>query len=108
MQPDPPVFSYTFAPLAPSSVGRRWRWQLFLGDRLLAGGWQFGERRAVLALRAAASRVTHELAGVHALRPGQTQVDGAFSPGMRVTVRCGAFVCLLEPRALDLRAADAA
>ena len=108
MHEAPPVFSYTFAPLPPSAVGRRWRWQLFLGERLLAGGWQLGERRALGALRTAASRATHELAGVRALRPDRNEVAGTFMAGMRVTVRCGAFACVLDPRDLELTTATAA
>ena len=107
VQTEPPVFTYTFAAMPPSAVGRRWRWQLFLGNRLLAGGWQFGERRALGALRTAASRVTHELAGVRALRPDQTEVDGIFVPGGRVDLRCGAFACVLAPHGVELEA-DAA
>jgi hypothetical protein len=108
VQTDPPVFTYTFVAMPPSAVGRRWRWQLFLGDRLLAGGWQLGERRALGALRTAASRATHELAGVKALRPDLTEVEGVFRAGARATVRCGAFAYVLEPRELEPRAARAA
>lgn len=95
---DPPVFGYTLTPLPPSALGRRWRWQLFHGERLLAGGWQLGERRALRSLRTAASRAVHELAGVHALHPERTHVEGAFVPGSRVRVGCGALACVLAPR----------
>ena len=102
---DPPVFAYTVLPMPPSPIGRRWRWQLFLGERLLAGGWQFSERGALRSLRTAASRAVHQLAGVLALRPDLTHVDGAFVPGGRVVVECGALACVLAPRADELSAA---
>ncbi len=102
---DPPVFAYTVVPMPPSPVGRRWRWQLFLGERLLAGGWQFSERGALRALRTAASRAAHQLAGVHALRPDRTHVEGRFLPGARVEVQCGALTCVLAPRLDELTAA---
>ena len=102
---DPPVFAYTLLPMPPSPVGRRWRWQLFLGERLLAGGWQFSERGALRSLRTAASRSAHQLAGVHALRPDRTTVRGVFVPGGRVVVECGGLACILAPREDELIAA---
>lgn len=106
---DPPVFTYTVLPMPPSVVGRRWRWQLFLGERLLAGGWQLGgERRALRALSIAATRAAHELAGVRVLRPERAEIEGKFVPGARVRVGSGAFACVLAPREDDVGAATAA
>ena len=67
MQEDVPEYHYTVESLAPSRLGHRWRWQLFRGDRLVAGGWHLGERRALLALRTAASRAAHERLGLRAV-----------------------------------------
>ena len=102
---DPPEFAYVIEPLPPSPVGRRWRWQLFRGDRLLAGGWQFGERGALRSLRTAASRAAHERAGLRALRPERTHVEGVFLAGATVRVDCGAVTCVLAPREGGLSAA---
>ena len=35
-----PVFEYAVHPLPPSSLGRRWRWELWEGGgALVAAGW---------------------------------------------------------------------
>lgn len=94
--------------MPPSPVGRRWRWQLWLGERLLAGGWQLSERRALRAVRTAATRSMHHLAGVHPLRPERNEVDAVFVPGARVRVACGPLACLLVPREAELSTATAA
>jgi len=107
MQDPVPTFSYTLEPLPPSPLGRRWRWQLYRGERLLAAGWHYGQRQALGALRTAASRALHELAGVTALRPERATTDRRFLAGASVQVRAGAFRCLLVPRA-DEAAARAA
>jgi hypothetical protein len=100
MEVDVPEFQYVVEPLPPSRIGRRWRWQLWRGDRLLAGGWNLGERRAHRALRTAASRAAHEHAGVLALRPDRTTVDRPLSRGATVRLVADAAVCLLVPRTL--------
>lgn len=84
-------------PLAPSPLGRRWRWALHHRGRLVAAGWQLGAPRAERSLRTAASRAAHELAGIHALRPERSRMLGAFIPGVTVTVDCGAVSCVLTP-----------
>jgi hypothetical protein len=55
-------------------------------------------RDAERALRTAASRRTHELAGLHALRPDDAHALDRFLPGAVVRVDCGAFTCVLAPR----------
>jgi hypothetical protein len=108
MEAEPPEFEYLVEPLPPSRVGRRWRWQLWRGERLVAAGWNLGERRAHRALHTAASRAAHELAGVVPLRPDRTVADPPrpISAG-RVRLAGEAAVCLLVPRALA-REAEAA
>ena len=95
---DPPSYAYVLEALPPHPVGHRWRWQLFRGERLLAGGWQFSERRALRSLRTAASRAAHERAGLRALRPENNAVEGRFLPGATVHLDCGAVSCVLAPR----------
>lgn len=99
MQDPVPTFSYTIEPLPPNQLGRRWRWQLYRGERLLAAGWHYGQRQALGALRTAASRAIHELAGVTALRPERATTDRRFLAGATVQVRSGPLRCLLVPRA---------
>jgi hypothetical protein len=98
MQDELPTFSYLIEPLPPSPLGRRWRWQLYRGERMLAAGWHYGERQALGALRTAASRSAHELAGLTALRPERATTDRRFFPGATVHVVSGALRCVLTPR----------
>ena len=98
MQEDVPEYHYTVEALGPSRLGHRWRWQLFLGERLVAGGWHLGERRAMLALRTAATRNAHERVGLLALRPARTVVDRPLLPGATVRLMSGAVACVLVPR----------
>lgn len=98
MQDELPTFSYSIEPLPPSPVGRRWRWQLWRGERLVAGGWHYGERQALGALRTACSRAAHELVGLVALRPERATSDGRFFAGATVELRSGALRFVLTPR----------
>jgi hypothetical protein len=60
-----PVFEYVVHPLPPSSLGRRWRWELWeANSRLLAAGWSFSERGAGRAVRIAAARRMYERLGL--------------------------------------------
>ena len=108
MEAELPEFQYVVEPLPPSRVGRRWRWQLWRGERLVAAGWNIGERPAHTALGRAASRAAHELAGVIPLRPERTIADPPRFAGTRVRVAGEAAGCLLVPRALERREAEAA
>ncbi len=107
MQEDVPEYHYTVEPLGPSRLGHRWRWQLFHSERLLAGGWHVGERRALLALRTAASRAAHERLGLRALRPERATVDRPLLPGATVRLMSGAVACVLAPRQTALEGAQA-
>ena len=101
MQAEPPVYSYTVEPMPPSRLGRRWRFDLFRGDRLLAAGWRLSERAALRGVRTAAARAAHEAAGVRVLRPDRAwPEDGAFRVGMSVHLKAGAVSCMLVPREL--------
>jgi len=95
---DPPVYLYTIEPMPPSRIGRRWRWTLFHGDRLLAAGWRLSERRALHAIRTAAARAVHDALGLRVLRPDRTWPDEPFLPGMIVRLQAGAVTCTLVPR----------
>jgi hypothetical protein len=99
-----PVLEYAMELLPPGRLGpRRWRWELWEGDRLLGAGWHPAPRRAHLALRAAASRRMHERLGVHPLRPERalTATPTVLVPGARFTVDCGVATCVLAPRGAD-------
>src|SRR4051794_30518919 len=98
MQAEPPVYSYTVEPMPPSRIGRRWRWALFRGDRLLAAGWRLSERAALHGIRTAAARAAHEAAGVRVLRPERVWPDARFRAGMTAQLRAGDIACVLAPR----------
>ncbi|MBB4663868.1 hypothetical protein [Conexibacter arvalis] len=98
MEEELPTFSYVIEPLPPSQLGRRWRWQLYRGERLLAAGWHYGQRQALGALRTATSRALHELAGIVALRPERATTEGRFAAGLTVQLTCGELRCILAPR----------
>src|SRR4051812_6322255 len=95
---DPPVYGYTIEPLPPSRLGRRWRFTLFHGDRMLAAGWRLSERRALQGLRTAAARAAHEAHGLRVLRPQAIWPEAPFHPGMTVRLEAGAVACVLAPR----------
>jgi hypothetical protein len=94
---EPPVYRYTIETMPPSRLGRRWRWTLFHGDRLLAAGWRLSERRALQGLRTAAARASHEALGLKVLRPDRTWPDTPFLPGATVRLEAGPVACVLAP-----------
>ena len=96
---DTPAFEYALRPLPPGRFGfKRWRYELWQGALLVASGWRMAARDAERALRAAASRRAHELAGLHALHPDSAEALDRFWPGAVVRVDCGAMTCVLAPR----------
>ena len=106
---EPPVLAYALHSLTGGRHGlRRTRWELYDGARLVAAGWHTRGELAHRALRTAASRHAHELAGVRALRPWRTSADRPFRPGASVALDCGAVACRLVPRAVDTDTAAAA
>ena len=88
---------YVVEAMPPSRLGRRWRWALFEGERLLAAGWRLSERRALLALRAAAGRVAHEPLGLHPLRPETGWVPNTVTPGVTLRLQTGPVAWVLAP-----------
>jgi len=98
MQEDVPEYHYTVEALGPSRLGHRWRWQVWRGERLVAGGWNLGERRALQAVRTAASRAAHERHGLRALRPERAVADRPLLPGTTVRLVSGPVACVLVPR----------
>lgn len=105
MQDEPVVYEYTLEPMPPSRLGRRWRWTLFRGDRLLAAGWRLSERAALHGIRTAAARAAHEAAGLRVLRPDRVWPDAGFRAGMTARLDAGAVACVLVPRELVASAA---
>jgi hypothetical protein len=96
-----PVLEYAMELLPPGRRGpRRWRWELWEGDRLLGAGWHPVPRRAHLALRAAASRRMHERLGVRVLH-GVRHVRSTPTvpvPGATFALELGPASCVLAPR----------
>ena len=105
MLDDPPVYTYTVEPMPPSRLGRRWRWTLFRGDRLLAAGWRLSERAALHGIRTAVARAAHEAAGLRVVRPERVWPDPGFRPGMTARLQAGVVACVLAPRELAVAAA---
>ena len=93
-----PVFNYVIEPMAPNRIGRRWRWMLFEGDRLLAAGWRLGERHALRALVTAAARAAHEAAGLRALRPDRVWPAAPIRSGVTLRLQAGPVSCVLAPQ----------
>jgi hypothetical protein len=102
---EPPLYLYTVEPMPPSRLGRRWRWTLSRGDRLLAAGWRLSERAALNGIRTAAARAAHEAAGLRVLRPERVWPDAGFRPGMTARLEAGGVACVLMPREVEVAAA---
>ncbi len=79
---------------------RRWRFELWHGQRLLAAGWRTTEDHAERALRERAARVAHRRLGLHLLHADQTRTSSPLRRNAVAEVTCGAVTCLLVPRAL--------
>src|SRR5690349_20810448 len=107
MTEDVPEYHYTVEPLPPNALGRRYRWQLWRGERLVAGGWHLGERRALISLRTAAVRVSHRRLGLTAIRPERAVVDGALVTGATFRISSGAVACVVAPRPVGARGGQA-
>lgn len=102
MTPDPvePLeLDYVLHPLPVSRIAfRRWRWELWHGQQLLAAGWRLNVLHAQRALRAHAVRYAHRRRGVHALRPEAAQPNETVWGGRRVAVDWGDLRVVLTPR----------
>ena len=90
------MFSYVLEALPPSRLGRRWRYELWEGQRLLRAGWRLSPRRAEQALHLAASHRAHELSGRRA--PVTAPLAPAWHPGTSITVEAAGARWRLEPR----------
>jgi hypothetical protein len=79
---------------------RRWRWELWHGQHLLAAGWRLSVLHAQRALRGHALRYAHRLLGLHPLRPDAAHAPETAWDGQPVAVTWGDLRILLTPRAL--------
>jgi hypothetical protein len=77
---------------------RRWRWELWSGQQLLATGWRMNVLHAQRALRAYATRHAHRLHGLHPLRPEAGPAFEGEWRGRRVTLEYGDLRVELIPR----------
>ncbi len=80
---------------------RRWRFELWHGERMVAAGWRMTERDAVRALRKHGSALGHSLFG---LRPPADEAKAPvpyLPPGAVVRVQAGAVAFSLVPRNLE-------
>jgi hypothetical protein len=95
-----PELHYAIEILPPGRLPfKRWRYELWSGQVLLASGWRTSERQVERALRTHAARHAHRVLGVHPLRLEAAAFGGAFRPGAPARVVCGGPVtCLLLPR----------
>jgi hypothetical protein len=78
---------------------RRWRWELWHGERLCASGWRTSPLHAERALRTYAARVAHRRVGLTPLRPEAATFTERFDPGAIALLECGAVRCRLIPLA---------
>lgn len=94
-------FRYALHELAPGRYPfRRWRWELWHGERLEATGWSLSEQQAARALRRHGSRVGHRIFGLRP-PPADRETPFALRPGTLVRVEVGAVAFSLAPRHLD-------
>jgi hypothetical protein len=92
----PVSFAYEVRELPPGAFPfRRWRWELWHEELLLAAGWVMRPTQVERALRRAASRRLHQIAGVTALRPERARLIGALEPGQPARLETGVGTCLL-------------
>lgn len=92
-------FAYALHELPPGRLPfKRWRWELWHGNRLEAAGWRLSERDAARAVQKHASRVGHRLFG---LRPPVDEEPRPFRPGAAIHVRHGAIAYALVPVHLE-------
>ena len=93
---------YALHELPPGKVPfRRWRFELWHGERLMAAGWRVSERDAVRALRKHGSRVGHALFGLRAPDDDARAPLPHLRPGAIVRVHAGAITFALVPRNLE-------
>lgn len=80
---------------------RRWRWELWHGERMLAAGWRLNPLHAQRALRVRALRHAHRVLGLHPLHLERDQApERAWTPG-RVVIEWGELRVVLTQRGLE-------
>jgi len=93
-------FRYVVELLPPGRFPfRRWRWELWHGNALVAAGWRVSEREAGRALCKHAAAFGHRLFGLP--EPPRTAPPESLRPGAVHRLALGAVTCLLVPRALS-------
>jgi hypothetical protein len=96
VQDAPVSFAYVVREIAPERFPfRRWRWELWQDALLVAAGWVTTPLRVERALRIAASRRLHQLAGVTPLQPERARLLDALAPDRASRVDAGIGMCLL-------------
>ncbi len=81
---------------------RRWRWELWHGQRLEGTGWRISEREAARAVRRRGAQVSQRLLGLPAATLPPPRQTEPFPPGATVHVRDGGVVFALVPLHLEL------
>ena len=100
-------FAYAVRELPPGRFPfRRWRWELWQEALLVSAGWVTTPFQVERALRTAASRRLHQLAGVTALRPERARLLDPLAPDSASRLDAGVGTCLLV--AAEARESDAA
>jgi hypothetical protein len=100
---DPIELNYALQVLPAGRIPfRRWRWELWSGNLLLAAGWRVNPLHAQRALRLRALRHAHRVHGLHPLHL-EHAADGdrtAWPGEVPVTIDWGELRVVLTPRAL--------
>jgi uncharacterized protein YbdZ (MbtH family) len=79
---------------------RRWRYELWHGQRLLVAGWRLSAVHAQRALRQHAVHYAHRRYGLHPLRPDDGPSGDAMWHGRAVEIEWGDLRIVLTPRAV--------
>jgi hypothetical protein len=80
---------------------KRWRWELWHGQRLEGTGWRLSERDAARAVRRHGARVSQRLLGLPHTPPPPARDVEPFRPGATVHVRDGGVFFALVPLHLE-------
>jgi hypothetical protein len=80
---------------------RRWRWELWHGERLIAAGWRLARADAARALRVHASEFGLRLFGLPVPPRDPRTGTGDLLPGRAERLAIGPVSALLVPRALE-------
>ncbi len=95
-------FAYALHELPPGRFPfRRWRWELWHGERLIAAGWRITRADAARALRIHAAEFGHRLFGLPAPARDAQSGRGDLLPGRAERLSIGPVTAVLLPRALE-------